>query len=108
MQALVSAVASFNVSPAIPLSIPPYLLFHLAKTHGTWHASLVLLRQHQVRMENRDGGRDPMLDVTRECQATLLLMLNEHDAWVGHQRTRFKTSPETLKALAYEQLVCVL
>jgi hypothetical protein len=35
----------------------------------------------------------------------LLLMLNEHDSWIGHQRQRWKTSPDTLKALAFEQLV---
>jgi hypothetical protein len=101
VQALVAAVAACSKSPA---SLPPYLLLHLAKTHGTWHQSLALLRLQQSRAEARDA-RDGTADAAKDSQAALLLMLNEHDSWIGHQRQRWKTSPDTLKALAFEQLV---
>ncbi len=88
-------------------SLPPHLLVHLAKTHNVWHQSLTLLRLYQTRLETRpaDPQRDATLDLIKDGQAHLYQQLNELDTWYGLHRIRLKASPDTLKALNFEQQV---
>lgn len=103
---LVSGLAAcLNTAP----SLPPALLAHLGRTHCAWHQSLALLRLHQARLESRPADtRDGTLDSIRDCQAQLYQLLNEQDTWYGLHRLRLKTSPDTAKALAFEQQVWLL
>lgn len=102
MLALLTSVASCHQAA----SLPPYLLFHLAKTHNAWHQALHLLRVQQIRLESRES-KDATLDMLKDSQAALLLILCEHDSWVGFQRFRFKNlgAADTVKAITHEQLV---